>query len=245
MLLKNGTNTCNSSEKSHFVLFGVVVLLLIIVVNSLAGFFGGYLYYIFYQGIYGIGLSILVPLIYVFHYEKNTLAELGFKRITVKPVAAAAFFICFSIGGQLIHKSINIPSLEQLTYISIPLIMTTFFEDRFEKLFGALPAIVLSGLIFSLYHLGYSDFRRWDSLLTLFLVGMMFALSFKLSGNHLFTSYFVNLPNAILTYLLNPQMFPPFTKETAIVSFAVIIFVLLIFLFFTNSHRRLKLTTSV
>jgi membrane protease YdiL (CAAX protease family) len=124
--------------------------------------------------------------------------------------------------------------------------MTTFFEEflfrgffqiRFEKLFGAVPAVLLSGLMFSLYHLGYPKFRSWNSLLTLFLVGIMFALSFKLSGNSLFTAYFVNLPNAILTYLYNPQNFPDFNLCTAVVSAAVI---LLLVLFFVLAPRRLE-----
>lgn len=230
-----------------FLLFGIIVLVLIIASNSMASFCGGYLYYVFYQGIYGVILSTIIPIIYVFYYEKNKLKELGIKPVTIRAIIVGAVFICFSIGGQLMHKRVNMPSTQQMIYISIPLIMTTFFEEfffrgflqiRFEKFFGTIPSVVLSGLFFSLYHLGYPNFRRIDMLTTLFFVGIMFALSFKLSNNNLLTSYLVNLPNAILTYLLKPKMFPKFTLETAVVSFATIILVLLIFKFFIDKKRN-------
>lgn len=233
-------------KNCKFLLFGILILILIIVSNSIASFFGGYLYYVFYQGIYGIILSTIIPLVYAFYYEKTTLNDLGIKSITKKSIVIAVIFIVFSIGGQLAHKRVNIPSMEQMVYILIPLVMTTFFEEflfrgffqiRFERIFGTIPSIIFSGLIFSLYHLGYPSFRRIDGLTTLFFVGIMFALSFKLSGNNLLTSYLVNLPNAILTYLINPEMFPKFTLETFIICFIAIILIMLIFLFFINKKK--------
>ncbi|HEX3025692.1 MAG TPA: type II CAAX endopeptidase family protein [Clostridia bacterium] len=233
-------------KKGCWLLFGTAVLLLVIGANSLANFFGGYVYYLFYQGIYGIVLSTLLPVFYVFFVEKGGLNELGIRKITIRSVLVAVLFIAFSIGGQLYKKGFIISSSDYLIMISIPLVMTTFFEEflfrgffqiRFEKIFGTVPAVLLSGLMFSLYHLGYPKFRSWDSLLTLLLVGIMFALSFKLSGNSLFTAYFVNLPNAILTYLYNPHNFPDFNLCTAAVSAAVI---LLLIFFFVLAPGRLK-----
>ena len=93
----------------------------------------------------------------------------------------------------------------------VPLIMTTFFEEflfrgfvqsRAEQQFGCLPAILISGTMFSLYHLGYPGFRAWEDLLLLFTVGLGFAAAYRLSGNNLIVSYFVNLPNAFVTYIL-------------------------------------------
>lgn len=72
----------------------------------------------------------------------------------------------------------------------MPLIMTTFFEEflfrgffqsKFEKEFGALPAIFVSGLMFSLYHLGYPGFCSFGDILLLFAVGIGFATAYKLS----------------------------------------------------------------
>jgi membrane protease YdiL (CAAX protease family) len=233
-------------KRSGWLLFGTAVLLLIIGTNSLGNFFGGFVYYLLYQGVYGIVLSVLLPIFYVFFIEKGGLKELGIGKITIRSVLVAILFIAFSAGGQLYKKGIVIPSVDYLIVISIPFVMTTFFEEflfrgffqiRFEKLFGAVPAVLLSGLMFSLYHLGYPKFRSLDSLLTLLLVGIMFALSFKLSGNSLFTAYFVNLPNAILTCLYNPQNFPDFNLCTAVVS-TVVIFLLI--LFFVLAPSRLK-----
>lgn len=239
----------NKILKDRFLLLSVFILIFIVTTNSMASFLGGYLYYIFYQGIYGIILSIVVPLIYVFKYEKGNLNHLGIKTITKKSILIALIFIVFSVGGQLIQNDIAIPTYKKILCISIPLIMTTFFEEflfrgffqvRFEKYFGVVFSIVLSGLIFSLYHLGYPSFRKINSLLTLFLVGIMFATAFKLANNNLFTSFLVNLPNAVLTYLLNTKMFPNFTMETASVSFVTIILVMVIFIAFINKDRNLN-----
>ncbi|MBP2654714.1 MAG: Abortive infection protein [Firmicutes bacterium] len=233
-------------NKTRFLLLGVFILVLIIFSNSLANFWGGYLRYIFYHFIYGIFLSIIVPMIYVFYYEKLDIATLGIKPITKKSIIIAVLFICFSVGGQMTHNSLNIPSIKQLIYISIPLIMTTFFEEflfrgflqtRIEKNWGVLPAILLSGLFFSLYHLGYPSFRALESLITLFCVGLMFALAFKLSDNHLLTSFLVNLPNAILVYLINPEKFSQFTLQTTIICFTVIILIILVFAFFIRKQQ--------
>ena len=117
----------------------------------------------------------------------------------------------------------------------IPLIMTTFFEEflfrgfiqtRIEKRYGWLIAILVSGLMFSLYHLGYPGFRTWGDILLLFAVGIGFACAYKLSGNNLIVAYFVNLPNAFVTYILKCNQFPIMSTSStiaAIVTIAVII----------------------
>ncbi|SHK68169.1 hypothetical protein SAMN02745163_04262 [Clostridium cavendishii DSM 21758] len=234
-------------KRNEFLLLSIVLLVFIIIVNSMANFFGGWLQYLFYQGGYGLLLSLIIPLIYVFKYEKADLKELGFKKLDLKGIIIASVFIVFSVGGQLKTKHFEMVSINQMIYLTIPLVMTTFFEEflfrgffqtRYEKIFGTIPAIILSGLTFSLYHLGYPSFRSLSMLSTLFLVGMMFALAFKLSGNNLLIAFLVNLPNAILTYLINPQNFTFLGLEAASISLITIIFVVIIV--FRVRHKYLK-----
>lgn len=64
-----------------------------------------------------------------------------------------------------------------------------------------------------------------EDIVLLFAVGTGFALSYKLSGNNLAVSYLVNLPNALLTYLLKNGQFPVFNLYSVIfaaISIAVV-----------------------
>jgi hypothetical protein len=68
--------------------------------------------------------------------------------------------------------------------------------------------------------------------LLLFIVGIGFATAFKLSGNNLYVAYFVNLPNAFVTYILNSAQFPMLTIKAiigAIITIILIIALLTIF----------------
>jgi hypothetical protein len=68
--------------------------------------------------------------------------------------------------------------------------------------------------------------------LLLFIVGIGFATAFKLSGNNLYVAYFVNLPNAFVTYILNSVQFPMLTIKAiigAIITIILIITILTIF----------------
>jgi membrane protease YdiL (CAAX protease family) len=167
-----------------------------------------------------------VPLI-ILCKNNESLQSVGFKRLYLKQWLVLIGFIVFSIGGQLIPLILAGSEIKWfLIKISFfPLILTTFFEEflirgyiqtRIEKQFGFIIAILISGFIFSVYHIGYPGFRNIVDLLILFAVGIGFALAFKLSGNNLYVSYFVNLPNAFATYILKSSQFPRFTINTTI-----------------------------
>lgn len=211
------------------------IILLIIVTNSIACHVNGLLYFLFYHLGYGIILSLLVPIWYVEKNEHLTYGAFGIKKVKLIGYVVILAFTAFSIGGQLSHLEIKDIHFELLPLSIAPLLMTTFFEEflfrgfmqtRFEKAFGFIPAIILSGLAFSLYHLGYPGFRGLNEIVLLFFVGIMFAIAYKLSGNNLIVSYFVNLPNAFLTYLINYKMFPDFTPAATVIS-VIAIFVII------------------
>lgn len=102
---------------------------------------------------------------------------------------------------------------------------------RLEKQFGAVVAIIVSGLMFALYHIGYSGFRTVRDILLLLAVGVGFAVSFKLAKNNLIVSYFVNLPNAFITHIFKYNQFPQMTVWSTI--YAGITITLIIVLLFT------------
>ena len=156
-------------------------------------------YFCFYNVLYGILFSFLIPL-FLLQKEENVFDFLGIKALGKKQVFILVVFIAFSVGGQIIPivtKGGIIP-WNLLPMGLVPLIMTTFFEEflfrgffqnKFEKEFGTITAILISGLMFSLYHVGYPRFRTFEDILLLFAVGIGFAAAYKLSGTpHSFRS---------------------------------------------------------
>ncbi len=202
------------------------------------------LYFIFYNLLYGLIFSFLVPL-YCLQKEKGSLALLGVKRLGTRQFAVLFAFVVFSVGGQLIPK---MAAGEQIPWHLlplgiVPLVMTTFFEEflfrgfvqsRAERQFGCLPAILISGAMFSLYHLGYPGFRAWGDLLLLFVVGIGFAAAYKLSDHNLIVSYFVNLPNAFVTYILKYGQFPVMSVSSTMAAAITLVLIGITFLMISN-----------
>lgn len=204
-------------------------------------------YFFFYHVLYGMLLSFLVPL-FLLRKEKNIIAFLGIKPLQKRQYILLALFVAVSVGGQLIPKAVRgeMLSWNVLPLGIVPLMMTTFFEEflfrgffqnKFEQEFGTIPAIFVSGGMFSLYHLGYPGFRSLGSILLLFAVGLGFAAAFKLSGNHLIVACFVNLPNALVTYLLKFEQFPVMTVSAAIASAAAICIIAFVWVRLVQTNR--------
>lgn len=194
-------------------------------------------------------LSTLVPILFIIRYENKDFSTLGIKKLGVRQYIVLISFVVFSVGGQLIPlfiKGINI-RFDLLPICILPLIMTTFFEEflfrgfiqtRVDKKYGWVAAVLFSGFLFSIYHIGYPGFRNVDDLLVLFAVGIGFSLAYKLSGNNLIVSYFVNLPNAFVTYILKSDQFPPFTVKTSMFSAFTILLIIMLLIFITSTLRR-------
>ncbi len=223
----------------------IAIELLAIAAIAAACAFSGLLFYFFYNVIYGLLLSVLVPLVYVWR-KKESVASLGIAPLRAKQIIIVFVFVFLSIGGQSIPLAIEGTKLQwnHLLIGFIPLVMTTFFEEmlfrgflqtRLEKFFGVIPAVILSGLCFSLYHLGYPGFRTITDLAVLFAVGVGFALAYKLSGNNLAAAYLVNLPNALLTYMLKYEQFPNFDVYS--VGFALVSIIAICVIMFLGLKR--------
>lgn len=194
-------------------------------------FVGTGAFYVFYQGIFALGICIVFPLWLTTVKQKRSGATIGItahqwgKAIVVGVVIAA-----LSTFARMMDLHISLPGTKRLFIIIACMIMSTLFEEiffrgflqtRFEQSFGMIPAILLSGVCFSLYHVGYSNVRGDVSeLLSLFYIGIFFSISFRITKN-IITSYIVNLPQAILTFLGEPQFIEyskHFTSISAVIS---------------------------
>lgn len=225
-------------KKSKLIIFCIIVEVMLIVCIVLANLNPTpLLYFIFYNLMYGVVFSFLLPL-YFLRKEKVIQSSVGIKKLGVRQFIVLIVFIAFSIGGQLIPIIVADEQIpwHLLPMGVVPLIMTTFFEEflfrgfvqsRVEQQFGWLPAVFVSGLMFSLYHLGYPGFRTWEDILLLFAVGLGFAIAYKLSDNNLIVSYFVNLPNAFFTYMLKYEQFPTMKFSSTIAAIITLVLIVL------------------
>jgi membrane protease YdiL (CAAX protease family) len=233
--------------KLKIIILSFCLLTLIILSIFLANTFTN-AYYLFYNGIYGIILSTIVPLAILYKNRENLLT-IGFKRLYFKQWLVLIIFVSFSVCGQIVPLIVTETTIQwQLLPICFfPMVMTTFFEEflfrgfiqtKIEKQFGFIIAIFISGLMFSLYHIGYPGFRGINDLLLLFAVGLGFAIVFKISGNNLYVSYFVNLPNAFVTYILKSGQFPVLDIKSTIGAIITIISIIVILVIYNRLVRQ-------
>lgn len=229
-------------KKQNIIFMSVGIEFLIILSIAIAASFnGGVSFAVFYNGIYGLILSTIIPFYLVIKNNEN-FSSLGIKRLGNRQIIILLFFVVLSIGGQVIPKLIAGENIEwnKLPICILPLIMTTFFEEflfrgffqtRIEKQYGSIIAILISATMFSLYHLGYPGFRTVEDILLLLAVGTGFSIAFKLSDNNLIVSYLINLPNAFITYILKSEQFPTFTEESSTYAGLSIMMIIIVFLF--------------
>lgn len=226
-------------KQHRFLWTSIGIECLITLCVLLANMCGAIGFALFYNIGYGLLLSLVLPLI-IAQRKKEDLSSFGIKPLARKQYLVCIGFVLFSVGGQLIPimlKGIAI-RFDLLPICLLPLIMTTFFEEflfrgfiqtRIEKQYGWIIAVLFSGALFSLYHLGYPGFRTLDELLLLFAVGIGFSLAYKLSDNNLIVAYFVNLPNAFVTYILKSEQFPLLTNTAIVFAGITILMIIAIF----------------
>ena len=208
-------------------------------------------YFFWYNLLYGMVFSFLFPL-FLLRRENNILCLIGLIPLRRKQIAVLILFDIFSVGGQLLPIAATGKAIpwHLLPAGVVPLIMTTFFEEflfrgfiqnRFEKVFGTFPAILVSGLAFSLYHTGYPGFRTFGDILLLSAVGVMFAGAYRLSGNNLTVAYFVNLPNAFATYMLKFEQFPVMTASSTAAGIITLCMITAVFILLLRKTPRLPI----
>ena len=189
-----------------------LALIACVLFNFIADLFRGSLaFYLFYQGIFALGICIFFPLWLTAIKQKRSLSTIGItKEKWIKAVLIGVLIAVLSSIGRMQDLQIVMPSWNFLLIVIACMLMSTLFEEvffrgflqtRFEKNFGIIPSIILSGLCFSVYHIGYYNIRGdIPKLLSLFLIGIFFSVSFRITNN-IITSYIVNLPQAILTFI--------------------------------------------
>ncbi len=233
--------------KPEMELFLILLIFAIgVLINFIADSFGrgSLLFYLFYQGIFALGICIFIPMVYTVVYKKEELSSIGISsKKWLKVILIGLIIAAISVAGSLFHKNIIIPSSDKLLYLLSCLVMSTLFEEvffrgflqtKFEKYFGMIPAIIFAGICFALYHIGYSDMRDIHTLIVLAAVGIVFSISFRITRN-IITSYIVNLPNAVITFLDRKTYFD---STSAIISLITAIIGLILILYFCSRNKK-------
>lgn len=134
-----------------------------------------------------IGICVILPLYWMVVVRKKGLNILGITgRHWVISLAVGAFLAGGSLWGYYRSFGISmavIPALIVGVYALWEVIFVYgWLQLRFEKAFGIIPAAILAGLCFSLYHLGYGLYDLFG-LVALFIFGLIFAIIFRFTKN--------------------------------------------------------------
>lgn len=249
-------NSIVKSEKSNIeLLIAFILFLLCVVMNCVADIFRGtVLFYIFYNTFFVLGLCVFSPLFFVSTILKQDLSSIGITHKNwLRAVVIGIFLLIVSLPGyiySMLKMNFHIPSNKILFFTIICLIMSSIFEEvffrgflqsKFEKYYGMIPAIILSGICFSLYHVGYSDFRDFRTLITLFCVGVFFSISFRITKN-IITSLVVNIPFALVTFIIKQRYFT--ARDSMFAFIIIIISVILIIMFLIKNTKEHPTTAS-
>ncbi|MEB2283561.1 MAG: CPBP family intramembrane metalloprotease [Myxococcales bacterium] len=180
-----------------------------------------------YHFIFGLGVCVMFPTWYVVATGRSledmglSLDQLG--RNVLVGVIAACVTVPWRLGGS------HLPELRSLATLIAAMCFSTLFEEvffrgflqtRVEAVMGLVPAVAVSSLAFALYHLGYGgEWRHLESMIRMTLVGVMFGAVFRLTKN-VATSFLLNLPHAVVTFLERQEFF---SDRAAITSIVVVV----------------------
>jgi membrane protease YdiL (CAAX protease family) len=194
-------------------------------------------------GVIGITLlGITVPLVWNCIIKKRPLSDLGVKRD--KLVLSIVLGVIFSIIQYYITiRNIAVPPMTELIPLTTMALAVGLYENifyrgwvqlRIEEYFSIIPGIILSAVIYSLYHVGYG--MNMDEMIVLLVVGLVYSVIFRLTSNIFILFPFLTPTGALFSQIKDGLRLPfPSTY-----GFADVILVCIIILFAVNkvSKRR-------
>lgn len=134
-----------------------------------------------------IGICVVLPFHWMVVVRKKGLDTLGItRRHWLVSLIVGVFLAGFSLWGYYRSFGISmavIPALIVGIYALWEVVFVYgWLQLRFEEAFGIIPAAILAGLCFSLYHLGYGLYDFFG-LVVLFIFGLIFAIVFRFTKN--------------------------------------------------------------
>ena len=137
--------------------------------------------------------GIVVPIVYNSLVKKRPLSEMGISKKYWKRSLVLSLIISFLFLTNPGMARITIPPfMELLPLILFEIAQGLFFaifffgwvQMRFEKAFGAIPAILIVAALFSLHHIGYAGYSAYiPQIWVHFFGGIVLAIIFRITRN--------------------------------------------------------------
>lgn len=131
-----------------------------------------------------IGLNVLVPLIWCLIYKKEKIEVLGITKNYMLSSIVIGFALAYVKLYQLIPLLSGVNWTIHLIYNAFlfwePFFIFGWLQSRFEKAFGIVGGIVLTGIALGVYHLG--SFQL-SNVLIITANGIVFAMVYRLVKN--------------------------------------------------------------
>jgi len=185
-------------------------------------------------GIIGITLfGVIVPVLWTTLYKKRPLSILGIK--TDKLGLSIMLSLFFSaIQYYLTLRTISLPDFYELVPLVTMALAVGFFENiffrgwiqtRMEDYFGIIPGIILSAVIYSLYHIGYG--MPSDELMLLLVIGLIYSSLFRITSN-VFILFPLLTPMGALFTQIKDELILPFAATYGFLDVILLLIISLI-----------------
>lgn len=150
---------------------------------------GGLPYFLLYAVLAATLFGVGIPLYWTVVVRQRPLADLGLttRWLGLSMVLQFVFAVLQYIGTL---ANVQLLPFEQLVPLVALALAIGFFEAlfwrgwvllRLEEAFGIIPAVLLGSFLYAAYHIGYA--MPIDEMVFLFLIGIMFAIAFRLTKN--------------------------------------------------------------
>jgi membrane protease YdiL (CAAX protease family) len=130
-------------------------------------------------------VAVLLPVWWIAYYRKQSISELGITTRRWLPSTLIGAGIAFLAFFRLRVAVVGIDWLPHViantAILWEPLFIYGWLQIRFERAFGIVPSILLTGLSFAAYHIGAN--YPPVALAMLLAVGLLFAMAFRITTN--------------------------------------------------------------
>lgn len=203
-------------------------------------FWGGVGYFLIYAVVGALLCGVGIPLYWIVIARKRKLSDLGITKervgwsLMLQLVFSILLYVPAFTQSPLLDFERLLPLL--LLSLSIGLFEAIFWRGwvqmRFEESFGVLPGIVIASLLYAAYHIGYS--MPVSEILFLFLIGIMYAVAFRLTRNILILYPFFQ-PLGQLKTLITDQLSLPVIST---IGFAEVFIGILVLIWLASRYQK-------
>jgi membrane protease YdiL (CAAX protease family) len=202
--------------------------------------YGGLAYFGLYAVLTALVFGLGLPIIWMTVVRRRPIEDLGITRrrlgrsLVLQAVLSGVVYATTLRSFSLLAVDALIPLVALA--LTIGFFEAVFWRGwvllRLEESFGFLPAVALGSLLYALYHVGYA--MPLEEMAFLFLVGILFAVTFRLT-NSVFILWPVFQPIGQLLTLVRDQLALPLL---AAVGFGEVLVVMLVVVWLAARYAR-------